>query len=30
MHEEVNMAKSMIVGTYKIHVGNYDWGCSVD
>ena len=24
------MAKSTIVGTYKIHVGNYDWGCSVD
>ena len=30
MHEEVNMAKSTIAGTYKIHVGNYDWGCSVD
>ena len=24
------MAKSTIAGTYKIHVGNYDWGCSVD
>ena len=24
------MAGNVIAGTYKIHVGNYDWGCSVD
>ena len=24
------MIKNTIHGTYKIHVGNYDWGCGVD
>ena len=24
------MTENVIAGTYKIHVGNYDWGCSVD
>ena len=24
------MTEKVITGTYKIHVGNYDWGCGVD